>query len=104
MVAHANYDDNLPCRVPQFLARGLFNTWGYDSGINGVMTHNSDGKWELNIMGNWPACVQLNVVDYDDYFHSDVDGDGVLDCLPPNSAALNYINITAPPNRTLLGL
>ena len=61
------------------------------------MTHNSDGKWELEIMDNWPAYVQLNVFGYDDYFYGDTDGDGVLDRLPPNSAAPNYVNMTAPP-------
>ncbi|KAF9777816.1 hypothetical protein BJ322DRAFT_1176726 [Thelephora terrestris] len=33
----------------------------------------------------------------DDYFYGDVDGDGVLDRLPPNSAAPSYVNMTAPP-------
>ena len=97
VVVHADYNYNIPRRVPQFLARGPFNAWGYDSGINAVMTHTGDGTWELEIMDNWPAYVQLNVFGYDDYFYGDVDGDGVLDRLPPNSAAPNYVNMTAPP-------
>ena len=97
VVVHADYNYNLPRRVPQFLARGPFNAWGYDSGINAAMTHNAEGKWELEIMDNWPAYVQLNVFGYDDYFYGDVDGDGVLDRLPPNSAAPNYVNMSAPP-------
>ena len=102
VVAHADYNDNLPRCVPQFLTRGPFNTWGYDSGINGVMTHNLDRKLELEIMGNWPAYVQLNVFDYNGYFYGDVDSNGVLNRLPPNSAAPNYINMTAPSNHWTL--
>lgn len=96
VIVHADYNYNLARRVPQFLARGPFNAWGYDSGVNAVMTHNADGRWELEIMDNWPAYVQLNVFGKD-YFYGDVDGDGVLDRLPPNSNAPNYINMTAPP-------
>ena len=97
VIVHADHGYDYPRRVPQFLARGPFNAWGYDSGINAVMTHNPDGTWELEVMDNWPAYLQLNVFGYDDYFYGDVDGDGILDRLPPNSAAPNYVNMTAPP-------
>ena len=80
VAVHADYNDDLPRHVPQFLARALFNAWGYDSGTNSVM------------------------FDYDGYFYGDVDDDTVLGRLPPNSTAPNYINMTAPLNRTLLGL
>jgi alpha-1,3-glucan synthase len=85
-------------RVPQFLARGPFNTWGFDSGIPSLMTQNSDGNWELEIMATWPTYVQLNVWGYDDYYYGDVDGDGVMDRLPPNTVAPNYLNMSAPPS------
>jgi alpha-1,3-glucan synthase len=80
------------------LARGPFNSWGFDKGISAKMTHTSHGKWELEIMSTWPTYVQLNVFGYDDYYYGDVDGDGVLDRLPPNTAAPNYLNISAPPH------
>lgn len=57
-----------------------------------------DGKWELEIMANWPTYVQLNVFGFDDYFYGDTDGDGVMERLPPNSAAPNYLNMSAPPH------
>ena len=79
VVVHADFNYNLPRCAPRFLARGPFNAWGYDSGINGIMTHNLDGKWELQITDNWPAYVQLNMFDFDDYFHGDIDGNGVFD-------------------------
>ncbi|KAH9484208.1 Cell wall alpha-1,3-glucan synthase mok13 [Psilocybe cubensis] len=95
--ADLNYNGK-PRRVPQFLARGPFNQWGYDAGINHLMELNPDGKWELEIMGSWPTYLQLNVWGFDDYFYGDADGDGVLDRLPPNTVAPNYLNISAPPS------
>jgi alpha-1,3-glucan synthase len=61
------------------------------------MAHIGHGKWELEIMAQWPTHIQLNIWGYDDYYYGDVDGDGVLDRLPPNTAAPNYLNMSAPP-------
>ena len=36
-------------------------------------------------MARWPTSVQLNVFAYDDFFYGDIDGDGVIDRIPPNS-------------------
>lgn len=67
-VVHADLDYNGPQRrVPQFLARGPFKAWGFDKGIPSLMTYNMDGKRELEIMLTWPAYVQLNVFEFDDY-------------------------------------
>ncbi|KAF9483766.1 modular protein with glycoside hydrolase family 13 and glycosyltransferase family 5 domains [Pholiota conissans] len=96
---HADYGwSGKPRRVPQFLTRGPFNNWGFDSGISNLMTQNDEGLWELEIMATWPTYVQLNVWGFDDFFYGDSDGDGILDRLPPNSVAPNYLNITAPPS------
>ncbi|KAF8163338.1 modular protein with glycoside hydrolase family 13 and glycosyltransferase family 5 domains [Crassisporium funariophilum] len=97
-VVHADYGKSAARRVPQFLARGPFNMWGFDQGIPHLMEQNSDGKWELEIMAAWPTYIQLNVWGFDDFFYGDSDGDGVLDRLPPNSVAPNYLNISAPPS------
>ncbi|KAI9466337.1 glycoside hydrolase family 13 and glycosyltransferase family 5 protein [Lactarius psammicola] len=97
-VVHADHGFGQQRRVPQLLARGPFNSWGFDKGISAQMSQNSEGKWELEIMSTWPTYVQLNVFGYDDYYYGDVDGDGVLDRLPPNTAAPNYINMSAPPH------
>ncbi|KAF4623027.1 hypothetical protein D9613_002379 [Agrocybe pediades] len=86
-----------PRRTPRFMGRGPFNNWGFDQGVQNAMQLNKDGKWELQIMASWPTYVQLNVWGFDDYFYGDSDGDGVLDRLPPNSVAPNYIRISAPP-------
>ncbi|EIM79631.1 uncharacterized protein STEHIDRAFT_143093 [Stereum hirsutum FP-91666 SS1] len=52
---------------------------------------------ELEIMATWPTYIQLNVYAYDSYYYGDVDRDGVPDRLPPNTAASNYLNMSAPP-------
>ncbi|EIN07319.1 modular protein with glycoside hydrolase family 13 and glycosyltransferase family 5 domains [Punctularia strigosozonata HHB-11173 SS5] len=96
-VVHADYKYKYQRRVPQFLARGPYNSWGFDKGISAQMTHAGDGRWELEIMASWPTYVQLNVWGYDEYYYGDTDGDGVMDRLPPNTAAPNYLNMSAPP-------
>jgi alpha-1,3-glucan synthase len=84
-------------RMPQLLIRGPYNQWGFDQGLPSKMELNQDGKWELEIMAAWPTYVQVNVWGYDDFFYGDTDGDGVLDRLPPNSVAANFLNMSAPP-------
>ncbi|KAE9411209.1 modular protein with glycoside hydrolase family 13 and glycosyltransferase family 5 domains [Gymnopus androsaceus JB14] len=103
-VAHADSGySGPPRRVPQFLARGAFNEWGNDAGADSQFALNSDGKWELKIMAAWPSYVQLNVFGFDiaDYYYGDVDDDGVLDRLPPNTESPNYVNMSAPPYPSL---
>ncbi|KAI0341602.1 glycoside hydrolase family 13 and glycosyltransferase family 5 domain-containing protein [Trametopsis cervina] len=97
-MVHADRDVSKPRRLPQLLARGPFNQWGFDLGIPAEMAMNDDGKWELEIMASWPTYVQLNVFAYDDFYYGDVDNDGVLDRLPPNTNAPNYLNMSAPPH------
>ncbi|KAG6856082.1 hypothetical protein H0H87_007521 [Tephrocybe sp. NHM501043] len=101
-VAHVVHADvgyfGAPRRVPQFLARGPFNSWGYDRGVKSLMIQNSNGLWELEISASWPTYVQLNVWSFDHYYYGDADGDGVLDRLPPNTMAANFLNMSAPPS------
>lgn len=97
-VVHADHDFKFQRRVPQFLVRGPFNEWGFDQGIPFQMELIGDGQWQLEIMSVWPTYTQLNVFGFDDYFYGDTDGDGVLDRLPPNSLAPNYVNMSAPPH------
>jgi hypothetical protein len=99
-------------RMPRYMARGAFNQFGYDKGINAIMTHNERGLWELEvclflfllsisvigrlvylcqIMARWPSSVQLNVFAYDDFFYGDIDGDGIIDRIPPNSPGTRLV-------------
>ncbi|PCH38049.1 glycosyltransferase family 5 protein [Wolfiporia cocos MD-104 SS10] len=97
IVIHSDHDYSTPRRVPQFLVRGPYNQWGIDKGLPYQMTQNSKGLWELEIMDTWPSYVQINVFGFDNYFYGDVDGDGVMDRLPPNTLSPNYLNMSAPP-------
>jgi alpha-1,3-glucan synthase len=97
VVVHADLDYSTQRRVPQFLARGPFNQWGYDQGISAVMSQSGDSTWELEIMASWPTYIEVNVFGYDNYYYGDVDGDGIMDRLPPNTIAPNFLNMSAPP-------
>lgn len=96
-IVHADHGYDLPRRVPQFIIRGPYNTWGYDKGVPSKMEHKKDGIWELEIMAQWPSIVQANVFSFDNYFYGDTDGDGVMERLPPNTVAPNYLNMSIPP-------
>ncbi|WVN90024.1 uncharacterized protein L203_105256 [Cryptococcus depauperatus CBS 7841] len=84
-------------RFPQVLARGSFNTWGYDLGASASFSLKQDSIWQLPLSAAWPSFIQLNVWAYDDYFYGDVDADGIIDRFPPNSQTANYLNISMPP-------
>jgi alpha-1,3-glucan synthase len=104
-VVHADTQYSGPQRrFPQLLLRGPYNNWGFDQGLPSLMQLNSDGQWEIELMASWPSYVQVNVWGYDDYFWGDTDGDGVMDRLPPNSVAPNYLNMSAPPQPHLAWL
>ncbi|WVQ83663.1 hypothetical protein IAT38_005806 [Cryptococcus sp. DSM 104549] len=85
-------------RWPQLLARGSFNTWGYDLGASASFALAEDSTWQLPMSAAWPSYIQLNVWAYDDYFYGDVDSDGIIDRFPPNSQTANYLNMSIPPS------
>lgn len=98
--------DNLPPRrFPHFWVQGSFNQFGYDSGYRSQMNmNNKNGQWEYDFMAEWPAQLQLNAwgVNPDGrpdqtQVYGDIDGDGILDRIPPVSLLTNFINITDPP-------
>ena len=91
-------------RWPHAFMMGPFNLWGFDAGIQNEMTLNSDGLWTYDFMADWPAYIQVNLwgINPDgqpdqSYVYGDVDGDSILDRLPPSSLASNTLNITEGP-------
>ncbi|CED84111.1 alpha--glucan synthase [Phaffia rhodozyma] len=89
-------------RVPRVLARGTYNQFGYDQGLQASFKQVDDsGNWEMPLLTIFPTLMQINHFGFDDYFYGDADGDGVLDRLPPNSLTPNYLNLTAPPRNKL---
>ncbi|KAH9842609.1 glycoside hydrolase family 13 and glycosyltransferase family 5 protein [Rhodofomes roseus] len=100
MVVHSDVNYDKPRRVPQFLVRGPYNEWGYDLGLPYRMAQSDtdDDYWHIRIADSWPTYVQLNVFGFDNYFYGDVDGDGVMERLPPNTLSANYLNMSKPPH------
>ena len=88
---------------------GPFNLFGFDAGIENAMTLTSTGDWIYDFMADWPAIIQANIwgINPDgkpdqSYVYGDVDGDMVLDRLPPSSLASNTVNITEGPKAPYL--
>ncbi|EPT06178.1 hypothetical protein FOMPIDRAFT_68356 [Fomitopsis schrenkii] len=98
VVVHSDVNYDKPRRVPQFLVRGSYNKWGFDLGLPYRMSQAEDNYWHIKIADSWPTYVQLNVFGFDNYFYGDVDGDGVMERLPPNTLSANYLNMSKPPH------
>ncbi|KIY53580.1 glycoside hydrolase family 13/glycosyltransferase family 5 protein [Fistulina hepatica ATCC 64428] len=98
VVTHADVDFDIERRYPKLLVRGDFNNWGFEKMKKSAMTLESNGTWYMDIASAWPEDVQLTLWTASDiYFYGDVDGDGILDRLPPSTSAPSYVNMSAPP-------
>jgi alpha-1,3-glucan synthase len=93
-----------PRRFPHLFVQGPFNQYSYDTGIPGQMTQDSQGIWKYDFMTEWPTQFQINEWGLNPdgqpdqtLILGDVDGDFVLDRLPPGSLLTNVVNITGPP-------
>jgi alpha-1,3-glucan synthase len=93
-----------PHRFPHIFAHGSFNQFGYDSGLNDELQLRNSGNWEFHFMSEWPDSLQLNIWGMDasgqpdqTFVFGDVDGDMVLDRLPPSSLSDLAINFTSSP-------
>lgn len=91
-------------RWPHLFVHGGFNQYGFDAGVFNIFAQDVAGYWNFNFMTEWPANWQANIwgMNMDGLPDStgafgDVDGDQVLDRLPPISLQHNVANITNPP-------
>lgn len=51
----------------------------------------------MQVITTWPNHFQLTTYStHDELYYGDVDGDGALDLLPPNTQSLNYLNLSQP--------
>lgn len=64
----------------------------------------ANGTWELNLATEWPTQTTVNIWGMDSdgspdktMAYGDIDGDGVLDWLHPDSLSSNVFNITSGP-------
>ena len=103
---HRHQDQVTPRRFPHLFMHGAFNQYGYDAGLaNELHLDEADGRWKSTLMMEWPtASFQLSVwgINPDgrpdrSFVYGDVDGDSVLDRMPPDSLAQSLINVTAVP-------
>ncbi|CAG8424933.1 unnamed protein product [Penicillium salamii] len=94
-----------PRRFPNLFVAGEFNQFGYDAGYSNKMAlSNTTGLWEIHFMGEWPVQVAFNawglnengLPDQTQVF-GDIDGDNVLDQVPPITLLSNVFNVTIPP-------
>jgi alpha-1,3-glucan synthase len=105
-VQHADLDrDGLPPRRwPHAFIQGSWNQYGYDGGLPNEMALDSSGLWRFNLVAEWPTELIVSVwgmnpdgVPDKSQAFGDVDGDFVLDWVPPDSLARNVINVTDEP-------
>jgi alpha-1,3-glucan synthase len=111
-VQHADLErDGLPPRrFPHIFVQGNFNQYGYDGGIANEMHLHSDGLWKYDLVADFPSSLIFNVwgmnpdgVPDKSQALGDVDGDNVLDWVPPESLAQNLVNITSTPPKGYVG-
>ena len=111
-VQHADLDrDDLPPRRwPHAFVQGSWNQYGFDGGLANEMTMDSDGLWKFSLVAEWPTELIVNVwgmnpdgVPDKSAAFGDVDGDHVLDWVPPDSLAMNAINASYVPPKRYLG-
>lgn len=110
-IQHADLDtDALPRRWPHAFVQGPFNYYGYDGGLPNKMSQDANGYWTFDLTAEWPTDLIINVwgMNPDGYpdksaAYGDVDHDGVLDWVPPDSLADNVINVTTRPALPHLG-
>ncbi|KAL8882053.1 MAG: hypothetical protein Q9198_000876 [Flavoplaca austrocitrina] len=91
-------------RFPHLFWQGPYNQFGFDAGIDNEIRLDDDGLWKYHFMTEWPAIAQVNVwgMNPDGQpdqtgVYGDVDGDSVLDRLPPSSLKTVVLNITIDP-------
>jgi len=103
-------DDKPARRWPHAFVEGVFNQWGYDLGIRNRMHQNDQGEWIYDLFAEWPTNISVNVWGMNpdgqpdkSAAYGDVDRDGVLDWVWPNSLANNFVNISAMPTNGKLG-
>ncbi|KAI9613259.1 hypothetical protein KEM48_003893 [Puccinia striiformis f. sp. tritici PST-130] len=96
--ADIDFDGGYKRRFPQLILRG-----GYDEGIPGLFSPRNENM-TIDVITSWPHEFQLAVFEArDKVFYGDVDNDGVLDLLPPNSQARNFLSLPPPAEPFLVG-
>jgi alpha-1,3-glucan synthase len=105
-IQHADRSDQkkYPRRFPHLFAHGAFNEFGFDGGLNNAFRLAKDGKWNFHFMTEWPAKMQVNVWGMNPdgqpdatIVFGDIDNNGVLDRMVPDSLGETVVNFTDLP-------
>lgn len=85
--------------LPPLNARGPFNLWSYDASVDSELKRLDNGSLALDVAAVWPTLFQITPRNnlQGDFSYGDVEGDGVLDRLPPNTLSAVFLNVTYPP-------
>ncbi|KAF4539253.1 Alpha-glucan synthase [Lasiodiplodia theobromae] len=92
---------------PHIFVNGPYNQYGYDGGLHNTATLNTTGGggYHFDLATEWPAKIQFNIWGMNpdgkpdqSFIYGDIDGDGVLDRLPPSSLTSNTVNISSLPS------
>ncbi|RMZ91848.1 hypothetical protein DV736_g892, partial [Chaetothyriales sp. CBS 134916] len=104
------WSDRPARRWPHAWVEGDFNQWGFDGGLETHMSQDDLGTWNYHLFTEWPANITINVWGMNpdglpdkSAAYGDLDRDGVLDLVWPNSISQNVINISAVPSNGYIG-
>lgn len=103
-IQHGDASVNTPARrFPHVHVQGPWNQYGYDAGLSDEMQLNQN-NWTFELTSEWPTEVIFNVwgmnpdgIPDKTRAYGDIDGDQVLDLVPPDSLATNVIKLEKPP-------
>ena len=97
-------------QFPHVFLEGAFNQHGYDGGVANQMQMKNNNIWSFDFVNEWPAQVSVNLWGTNPdgqpdqtRVYGDIDGDYVLDRIPPYSLITNVINVTDLPPSPYLG-
>jgi alpha-1,3-glucan synthase len=106
-VIHADADssEKIPRRFPHLHAQGLFNLFGYDSGLpNDFTLDPKTGISTFHLSTEWPTEMQINVWGIgpdghpdQTFVYGDSDNDSVLDRALPGSLSPTMLNLSVLP-------
>ena len=107
---HGDADFTIARRFPNLWIEGNFNQHGFDAGLHNQLHQDKNTSlWQINFMSEWPAQVSINAWGMNPdglpdvtQVWGDIDGDGVLDRIPPQSLLANVINVTDVPKSPYL--
>lgn len=100
----ADWNGNRERRFPHLFFDGPYNQYGFDGGLHNALEQDEDGLWKYRFVAEWPAQGQFNVWGMNpdgqpdkSYVYGDIDGDSILDRLPPSSLSASLVNVSKGP-------